>query len=236
MDARDPPPSSPRPPGGDGDGVRITVHPRGRGWRVVGVVAVAALAAFVGYRMLATRAGPVQAATGAANGQPSAARDAGPKSLRAAPTSSAMAASGAAGATASAAERDGEDPTPDLSDYVLPGEAPSMAQVIDGLHRRGIRTGLGAFQPPGTSPPLLGLEVPEDFPLPEGYVRHYQATDDGQRIAPILMFAPDFQLFDARGRPVPMPADRVVPPALAPPGLPLRQVRIPPPRNGSAGP
>lgn len=236
MDARDPPPSSPRPPDGDGDGVRITVHPRRRGWRVVGLVAVAALAAFVGYRMLATRAGPARAATGASTGQPSAERNAAPESSRASATGRAPTASGSANAGAGMAVRDGEDPTPDLSDYVLPGEAPSMAQVIDGLHRRGIRTGLGAFQPPGTSPPLLGLEVPEDFPLPEGYVRHYQATDDGQRIAPILMFSPDLQLFDARGRPVSMPADRVVPPALAPPGLPLRQVRIPPPRNGSAGP
>lgn len=236
MDARDPPPSPSRPPDRDGDGVRVTVHRRRRGWRTVGVVAVAALAAFVGYRMLATRAGSVQAATGAATGQPPAEHDAASASSRSSPAPRAVAASRQASATASAAPRDGEDPTPDLSDYVLPGEAPSMAQVIDGLHRRGIRTGLGAFQPPGTSPPLLGLEVPEDFPLPEGYVRHYQATDDGQRIAPILMFSPDFQLFDARGRPVPMPADRVVPPALAPPGLPLRQVRIPPPRNGSAGP
>ena len=107
-----------------------------------------------------------------------------------------------------------------------------MGEVIDRLHAAGVHTGLGAFQPPGTSPPLVGLAVPEDFPLPEGYVRHYQATDDGQRIEPILMFSPDFQFFDAAGNPVPIPADRVVPPEMAPPGLPIRRIEIPRPRDG----
>ena len=31
-----------------------------------------------------------------------------------------------------------------------------------------------------TRTPLVGLAVPPDFPLPEGYVRHHQVTDDGQ--------------------------------------------------------
>lgn len=112
-----------------------------------------------------------------------------------------------------------------------------MAQVIERLHQRGIHSGLGAFSPPGTSPPLVGLAVPDDFVLPKGYVRHHQATDDGQRIEAILMFAPDFQLKDAAGRPVPIPGNRVVPPELAPPGLPLRRIVIPaqadPPGPGS---
>jgi len=133
----------------------------------------------------------------------------------------------AAGATST-----GNDPMGDLSDYVPPGEVPTMGEVIDRLHAAGVRTGLGAFQPPGTSPPLIGLAVPEDFPLPEGYVRHYQATDDGQRIEPILMFSPDFQFFDAAGNPVPIPADRVVPPEMAPPGLPIRRIELPRPRDG----
>ncbi|WP_374662086.1 hypothetical protein [Inhella sp.] len=120
----------------------------------------------------------------------------------------------------------------DLADHVPPGQTPSMKQVIEGLHARGIRTGLGAFNPPGTRPPLIGLAVPEDFALPPGYVRHHQATDDGQRIEAILMFAPDFRLFDAQGREIPLPADRVVPPELAPPGLPLRRITLPPPRQG----
>jgi hypothetical protein len=121
------------------------------------------------------------------------------------------------------------DQTPDLSDYVNPGERPTMAEVIDRLHQAGVYGGLGAFSPPGTRPPLIGLAVPEDFALPEGYVRHYQATDDGQRIEPILMFAPDRQFFDAEHRPIAIPKDRVVPPELAPPGLPLRRIAIPAP-------
>ncbi|KQV82222.1 hypothetical protein ASD15_09180 [Massilia sp. Root351] len=123
------------------------------------------------------------------------------------------------------------DRSRDLKSYVVRGEHPSMGEVIKRLHERGVHTGLGAFPPPGTSPPLVGLAVPENFALPPGYVRHHQATDDGQRIEAILMFAPDFQLYDAAGQPVTMPKDRVVPPELAPPGLPLRRVAIPPPSN-----
>lgn len=124
-------------------------------------------------------------------------------------------------------------PAPDdLAAYVAPGQpAPKMEDVIETLHDAGIHGGLGAFNPPGTSPPLVGLAVPEDFPLPEGYVRHYQATDDGQRIEPILMFSPDFVFRDRNGRIIDIPENRVVPPHLAPPGLPLRPIDIPPPRD-----
>lgn len=123
----------------------------------------------------------------------------------------------------------GGDLTPDLADYLNPGEKPSMAEVIARLHANGIHSGLGAFQPPGTRPPLIGLAVPADFELPPGYVRHHQATDDGQRIEAILMFSPDVQWVDAQGRPLALPADRVVPPELAPPGLPLRRIVVPAP-------
>ena len=120
----------------------------------------------------------------------------------------------------------------DLASVVTPGQpAPTMGEVIEGLHRAGIHTGLGAFNPPGTSPPLVGLVVPEDYALPEGYVRHYQATDDGQAIEPILMYSPDYEFLDASGQPVPIPADRVVPASRAPVGLPIREVRIPPPQD-----
>lgn len=121
------------------------------------------------------------------------------------------------------------DQTPDLSDYVNDGEVPTMAEVIERLHLAGVHSGLGAFSPPGTRPPLIGLAVPEDFVLPEGYVRHYQATDDGQRIEPILMFSPDVPFVDATGAPIAIPQDRVVPPELAPPGLPIRRNAIPAP-------
>lgn len=125
------------------------------------------------------------------------------------------------------------DQTPDIADYINAGERPTMNEVIARLHEAGVHTGLGAFNPPGTRPPLVGLAVPEGFPLPPGYVRHYQATDDGQRIEPILMFAPDYQPMTADGRPVALPRDRVVPPELAPPGLPIRRIVVPAPAAGS---
>jgi hypothetical protein len=122
----------------------------------------------------------------------------------------------------------GDDPN-DLASYIGPGDPePTGAEVIEALQEAGVRTGIGAFNPPGTSPPLVGLAVPDDFDLPDGYVRHHQVTDEGVPIEPILMFSPDFTLYDDRGRPVAMPADRVVPPSLAPPGLPLRRIQIPP--------
>lgn len=126
------------------------------------------------------------------------------------------------------------DQTPDLSDYINEGERPTMNEVIDRLHQAGVRSGLGAFSPPGTRPPLVGLAVPEDYPLPDGYVRHHQATDDGQRIEPILMFAPDRQFVDAAGQPIAVPTNRVVPPELAPPGLPARRIKIPAPAEAGA--
>lgn len=117
----------------------------------------------------------------------------------------------------------------DLATYFQPGDPePTGAQVIEALQQAGVRTGLGAFNPPGTSPPLVGLAVPEGYELPPGYVRHHQVTDEGVAIEPILMFSPDFILHDAQGRPIAMPADRVVPPELAPPGMPRRQIQIPP--------
>lgn len=121
------------------------------------------------------------------------------------------------------------DPTRDLKSYVARGEKPTMPEVIERLHERGVYSGLGAFSPPGTRPPMVGLAVPENFELPPGYVRHHQATDDGQRIEAILMFAPDFQLYDSAHQPIAMPKDRVVPPELAPPGLPIRRIVIPKP-------
>jgi hypothetical protein len=73
----------------------------------------------------------------------------------------------------------------------------------------------------------IGIVVPEDFPLPEGFVRHYQSTDDGRALPPILMFHPDYEWVDPRGEPIAIPADRVVPPELAPPGLPIRMLEVP---------
>lgn len=88
-------------------------------------------------------------------------------------------------------------------------------------------SGIALFPPPGTDPPKPGLIVPDDFALPPGYVRHYQVTDDGTPLPPILMFHPDFEWVDAQGRPITLPADHVVPPELAPPGMPLQRLEIP---------
>jgi len=89
------------------------------------------------------------------------------------------------------------------------------------------RTGMRVFPPPGTKPIKRGIVVPDDFELPPGFVRHYQATDDGQRLPAILMFSPDYDWVDAQGNPLALPADRVVPPELAPPGMPIKMLDVP---------
>ncbi len=121
----------------------------------------------------------------------------------------------------------------DLAAYIRPGDPePTMAEVIRGLHEAGIREGMGAFNPPGTVPLMPGLAVPEDFALPPGYVRHYQVTDEGEMLPAVLMFSPDHQWFDADGRPIAMPDDRLVPPEMAPPGLPIEPIPLPEPPQG----
>lgn len=108
----------------------------------------------------------------------------------------------------------------DIASYFAPGDPePTGAELIEALHDLGIRTGIGAFNPPGTSPVLEGIPVPDDYVLPEGYARHHQWTDEGEPIGPILTYAPDFVLYDQDGRPIPLPDNRVVPPHLRPPGL-----------------
>lgn len=123
------------------------------------------------------------------------------------------------------------DPTQDLAAYLAPGERPTMAEIIRRLREAGVTGGIAAFPPPGTRPPRIGLAVPEGFELPPGYVRHHQSTDDGQPIEPMLMFAPGARFVDAAGQPVAIPDDRIVPPELAPPGLPLRTIAVPAPRD-----
>ena len=100
----------------------------------------------------------------------------------------------------------------------------------------GVPSGIGLFPAPGTDPLKIGIVVPEDFPLPEGYLRHYQVTDDGQPMPAILMFHPDYELLDERGRPIPLPEDRVVPPELAPEGLPIELLVPPEPRAEEGAP
>lgn len=207
------------PSGPDGDGVRVIAQERtARRFALPWALLVLAIVgAVVAWRLLTARAsGPAAADIAIAEVapvNPAVPTSRRPASLPAQTTD----------------ELSDGDPN-NLANYFRPGDPePTGAELIGAMHDLGIRTGIGAFNPPGTSPPLEGLAVPEDYALPEGYVRHYQSTDGGVAIEPILMFAPGFTLYDANGRPLAMPGDRVVPPGLAPPGLPLRRVRIPPP-------
>lgn len=127
------------------------------------------------------------------------------------------------------------DLSPDITDFINAGEVPTMSDVISRLHAAGVHGGLGAFSPPGTRPPLVGVAVGDDFELPPGYVRHHQATDDGQRIEPILMYAPDHPLVAALG-PAARPQDRVVPVDRLPVGLPARLVVVPAPAGSGKSP
>lgn len=194
------------------------------------VIALLVLAGGIAYG-LASTGEPTRVASSSVPPPPSTWRDNAPADPTA-PEPAVVASNAASPAEARPAPRmrdpDG-DQTPDLRDYLNAGENPSMAEVLDRLHRAGVYTGIGAFSPPGTKPTLIGLAVPEDFALPEGYVRHHQTTDDGQPIEPILMYAPDRQFLDAAGRPMAIPKDRVVPPELAPPGLPNRRIVVPAP-------
>lgn len=93
------------------------------------------------------------------------------------------------------------------------------------------KTGIHLFPRPGTKPIKAGIIVPDGYQLPPGYVRHHQTTDDGEPVQAILMFHPDHRPVDADGRPIPLPADRVVPPELAPPGMPIQMLEAPPVRR-----
>jgi len=109
--------------------------------------------------------------------------------------------------------------------------APAQAPVVEEAVAQGPAEGLDLYRP-GTKPLKQGIIVPEDFELPPGYVRHYQATDDGERVQPILMFHPDYKPLDSDGQPMELPANRVVPPELAPPGMPLDILELPPGPEG----
>lgn len=98
----------------------------------------------------------------------------------------------------------------------------------DGPEQAGQeRTGVDLFPAPGTKLIKRGIIVPDDFPLPPGYVRHFQATDKGRMLQAILMFHPDYKPLDAAGNAVTVPADRVVPPEMAPAGLPVELLDVP---------
>lgn len=123
--------------------------------------------------------------------------------------------------TAPPAPRPQSDPAPPSSE---PG--PQREPEAREAEPSGPAEGLNLYRP-GTKPLKQGIIVPEDFELPPGYVRHYQATDNGERVKPILMFHPDHKPVDSSGAPVELPSSRVVPPEMAPPGMPLDILELP---------
>jgi hypothetical protein len=215
----------PSAPGADPDGVRVSNVPGVRTgvWLVsIGLVAAAAVLLV----LARSEDGTAPERTAAPQGSPPAAI--APARERIEP---ARAPQPAAAAPVEVAAEPAPPPEPEPSEAheapALP-EPPEREDPIVGYGPPG--TGIQAFPPPGTSPPLEGLVVPEGFELPEGYVRHHQVTDDGQDLPPILMFHPDYKEWvGADGKPVEVPADRVVPPELAPPGMPIQRLEIPDP-------
>jgi hypothetical protein len=210
----------------DGEGVRIIEHGSGSFYsallyKLLAVVLVICLAAYV-INMAVDQTAVTRAANNVASNEAAESVDANDTADGKFSAQPVLANSRAANHSAS------RDPN-DLANYVAAGEAPKMEEVIQRLHEAGIHSGLGAFNPPGTSPPMIGLAVPDDYVLPQGYVRHFQATDDGQRIEPILMYSPDFEFFDSAGQSINIPDNRVVPDNMAPPGLAIRPIKIPDP-------
>ena len=215
-----------------GDGVRV-VHDGGAG-RIVRILLVAAalVAVATALAIVLIRRAPVPVTPPAPAGEtgpltaapspaPAAHERRAPADPHAEPVVRAVDKLRARRRAAAAAEA-GKQPELDARD------------VIEYLRARGDHTGIAAFEPPGTDPPKSGIIVPDDFPLPDGYVRHYQADDDGNQLPAILMFHPDFEFVDESGAPVALPDDRVVPAELAPSGLSIRMLDLPKPPSRPA--
>lgn len=219
------------------DGVRITADRRSRKEKLLllaaaSLVGLSVLGVARWLRLESERAGPQRAAVevAAADSTPAPAestphRDAKPRRIEreavAAPPAPAPAATGS---TASPADVGAAPPDP-AEAAPADGGPPTHEEPPFTVGPPG--SGIAAFPPPGTDPVKIGIVVPDDFPLPEGYVRHYQVTDDGRDLAPILMFNPDYEWIDADGKRIELPADHIVPPELAPPGLPIRMLEAP---------
>lgn len=212
----------------DGDGVRVVEASRVRSdvWLVVaiGLLGVVALVVVRSALRAGQAEAPEQPAATAA-GEPRVARaDSEPPTAAGsneavhapAPTAAAPAVRATPRRRRAADRPPPASPTAD--EAAGAAEPPAAANEL---------TGIAVFPPPGTDPPRPGIVVPEDFALPPGYVRHHQTTDDGERLPPILMFHPDYEWVDERGAPIALPADHVVPPELAPPGLPITVLRVP---------
>ena len=111
--------------------------------------------------------------------------------------------------------------------WLAPEEAAARDAPGARVRRARMAVGVGAFPAPGTKRIKEGIVVPDDFPLPPGYVRHFQTTDRGEMLQAVLMFHPSYKPVDANGQPIPIPKDRVVPPEMAPPGLAIERLVVP---------
>lgn len=202
----------------DRDGLRISDSPdrRKRVWIFVGSVIALALGlavAWSGGEDVAAVANATPAAS------PPAAAPSGPAVPRAVPVPRATDEADAARSADAPPEPVASEPDAE------PDSEPDFTLPIPGAEP----TGIALFPKPGTDPPKVGILVPDDFELPPGFIRHHQATDDGQELAPILMFHPDFDFVDANGDPIELPESRVVPPELAPTGLEIELLELPEP-------
>lgn len=197
----------------DGGGVRLGV------WALAGGFALIALLLWVavgsGPRLASPPADPSTAEPGHPSLRPTAQRPGGPAPQI--PGRREMSHPGAPELRPGARALPGltgADPVPEEDDADASADAEEPS-------------GIALFPPAGTNPIQSGIIVPDDFELPPGYVRHYQTTDGGQQLPPILMFHPDYHPLDATGAPVPIPESRVVPPELALPGLPIELLEVP---------
>lgn len=125
------------------------------------------------------------------------------------------------------ARPEAEQPAPAAPAAPAPAPLPpSRDDAPFGFGKPGEKSGIELFPAHGSKPTKVGIVVPDDFELPEGYVRHFQATDDGELLPAVLLFHPDYEWVDDAGNVIEMPADRVVPPELAPPGLPIQMLEL----------
>jgi hypothetical protein len=207
----------------DSDGVRIERGTRGR--RVVGLAAVAAalVTAAALIAIVVIRMAPRERVPPGTNSEPMALEAPAPPPVARpeAPPVARPAPAPPANVVASAERPVRPAPPAKRPEAVLPSVVPPLIEVGEP------GTGIQVFPPPGTKPIKRGIVVPDDFVLPPGYVRHYQSSDDGRQLPPILMFHPDFQPKGENGEVLPIPSDRVVPPEMAPPGMPVKILDLP---------
>ena len=214
----------------DRDGVRTTEPTgiRAGVWLLALAIALVTVALFVVVRPALQPAPPPAVEKRASD----LARSAAPRSVTAGPlkvTARTQAGVSPPGGLDSQSRGEQKPPPARQQSGAQPEEAQAGAREADEEQTGNEPTGIALFPPPGTKPIKRGIIVPNDFALPPGYVRHYQTTDDGHQLPPILMFHPDYQPVDDRGEPIPLPEDRVVPPEMAPPGLSVQVLEVPQP-------